>query len=493
MYRPIFRSGRHAVLSVVAACASAVHAETWYGTAFAIGDGYTYVTNEHVVDGAKSLCFLSANDKGGKARVLSQDKADDLAILRGNLNLPPLNLSSSLKIEKGMKIYTVGYPVPTIMGLEAKVTEGIVNSLTGVRGDRRRFQVSAAIQPGNSGGPLFDENGNVLGVVVSGLGKRFTEATGYVANTVGYGIHVARLNALIETTQPLPKYVANNPLRNVNTLVKLVSQVEKSVVLVIASSESRTCESDFDVPIPEFGTVAKTRDQLQRERDDAARIARARAQIEAEERTRKEQLERGEAEERARIARARAQIEADERTRKEQIERKEAEERARREQELSRINREKIAVSLDLIRVDWREIQEFPGFKYFIKNVAEKNFTSLQDAVSNAEASKLLVDYIRWSSNSASVDVRTFDKSLLVRGRFVAAGKVSLVNSGLRFFVVDFNEPKFIWKDILILSKDGQSFSFFMPSRADGLRSSYVLNEVSNIVQTGGVVYCLAD
>lgn len=464
MYRRNFHSARHALLAALALCAGVVHAETWYGTAFAIGDGYTYVTNYHVVDGAKTICFLSANDKGGKARVLSHDKADDLAILRGNLNLLPLNLSSSIKIEKGMKIFTVGYPLPTIMGLEAKVTEGIVNSLTGVRGDRRRFQVSAAIQPGNSGGPLFDENGNVLGVVVSGLGKRFTEATGYVANTVGYGIHISRLNALIETTPPLPKYVINSPLRNINTFTKLISQIEKSVVLVAASSDLRSCESDFDVPIPDFGVVAKTRDQLQRERDDAVRIARARVQLEAEDRVKREQILK-----------------------------KEAEKNSREERESAKLNREKIADGLDLVRTDWRDIQQFPGFKYFIKNVADKNFTNLQDAASSTEASKLLADYIRWSSNSTVVDVRTFDKSLLVKGRFVAAGKISLVNVGLRFFVVDFGEPKFIWKDILILSGDGKSFSIYKPSRAEGLRSSYFLNEVNSLVQAGGIVYSLAD
>jgi len=261
------------------------------GTAFAVADGFTYVTNYHVIDGARTVCLKSADGAFVRAQVLAFDKADDLALLRAERRSPPLPLASPTEIQRGMPVLTIGFPHPSIMGFESKVTDGIVNSLTGLGGDRRRFQVSAPIQPGNSGGPLLSERGNVLGVVVSKLGMRFAEISGDIANSVGYAIHAARLRALMDTTPEL-RGVTGPPLSiRPKEKVLLVSQVEKSVALVLATTDKDDCATNLgpapraeaivpraSPPAPAGPSAQERRRQLELER----------AQIQEEERRRKE-------------------------------------------------------------------------------------------------------------------------------------------------------------------------------------------------------------
>jgi S1-C subfamily serine protease len=65
-------------------------------------------------------------------------------------------------ISVGEEVYTIGYPQPDIMGTEPKLTTGIINALSGIDNDNTHTQISVQIQPGNSGGPLFNSNGNVV-------------------------------------------------------------------------------------------------------------------------------------------------------------------------------------------------------------------------------------------------------------------------------------------------------------------------------------------
>jgi hypothetical protein len=282
-------------------------------------------------------------------------------------------------------------------------------------------------------------------------------------NTVGYGIHTARLKALVDTTPPLPQYVRYSNLQTQIPLPRLVSQVERSVVLVIASSEERNCESDFDVPIPDFGASAKSREQLQRERDDADRLARARAQREA-----------------------------DERAKREQELRREEEERNRKRVDLARMQVDKIVTKLNSLRADWRDIQLTFGFKYFLKYVVEKPFSRLEDSSDEAEAVKLLRDYIAWATNNPNPDIASFNKSNHINARLIEAGRVSAINNNLGFFVVNFNQSSYVWRDIFILSSDG-GVQKFSPSRSEGLRSSYVVNESRTYPSANSSVFVILN
>lgn len=225
------------------------------GTAFGIGDGFVFVTNYHVIEGARILCLRSPQGVIHNARLVAESKEDDLVLLRSATQVLPLQLAQPGDLERGMTALTIGYPNPTIMGLESKVTEGIVNSLSGLRGNRTTFQFSAPIQPGNSGGPLLTENGDVVGIVASKLGVKYMEATGNIPENVAYAINVARLRALIETTPEVLRTMRPYQRSAPRGRARVVSQVEGSVVLVLASANGDSCRQDGDIESPELNSM----------------------------------------------------------------------------------------------------------------------------------------------------------------------------------------------------------------------------------------------
>ena len=138
---------------------------------FITRDGY-FITNHHVIDGAEEIVVLHG-DRSYKAEVVAKSKDKDLALLKMEGRFRPVSLSDGMACSVGQTIFAVGYPNIRIQGLDAKVTKGIISSLTGIGGDKDLYQMDAAIQPGNSGGPVADETGNIVGATVSQVNKRF--------------------------------------------------------------------------------------------------------------------------------------------------------------------------------------------------------------------------------------------------------------------------------------------------------------------------------
>ena len=151
---------------------------------FITKDGYI-LTNHHVIDGAKEVVVIRRGT-AYLADVVAKNKERDLGLLKINLfpratngtyivngipTVPALEFSDDCKV--GQSVYAIGFPKTEILGYEPKVTKGIVNSLTGFKGDRHQFQMDAGIDSGNSGGPVVDDFGHVVGVAVAGyMGSR---------------------------------------------------------------------------------------------------------------------------------------------------------------------------------------------------------------------------------------------------------------------------------------------------------------------------------
>lgn len=175
----------------------------WAGSGFAINDGYV-VTNYHVIECAKCICVKGVGGDFNipyKATVEVVDKHNDLALLKitdsafSGFGSIPYSVKTST-VDVGEEVFVLGYPLTTIMGNEIKYTNGVVSSKTGLDGDISLYQISAPIQPGNSGSPLFDKNGTLIGIV----NAKYTGA-----ENVGYAIKMSYLRNLIEsyTTEPL--------------------------------------------------------------------------------------------------------------------------------------------------------------------------------------------------------------------------------------------------------------------------------------------------
>lgn len=191
------------------------------GTGFAISSNGYIVTNYHVIDDAKSIEVKGINGNFTRklsAEIAVSDEKNDLAIIKINdpyftsLGSVPYTFRQALA-DVGESVFVLGYPMTSSMGEEVKLTNGIISSKTGFQGDISMYQISAPVQPGNSGGPLFDKNGNLLGIV---------SAKHTLAENAGYAIKVSYLKNLIEL---LPQTI-NQPSLNALTGKSLTEQVK---------------------------------------------------------------------------------------------------------------------------------------------------------------------------------------------------------------------------------------------------------------------------
>ena len=192
---------------------------TGSGSGFAIGGGYL-VTNYHVVEGSNIfyVCGVNGNiNKGYFADVVVEDRSNDLAILLitdedfKGYGTVPYSIKWTTE-PKASEVFALGYPLTTTMGIETKYNKGSINSLTGFQGEVSNYQIDVPIQPGNSGGPLFNTKGEIVGIVV---------ASHKNAQNVNYAVKASCLKTLADTKHiKLPTY---------NTLASLsrVQQVEK--------------------------------------------------------------------------------------------------------------------------------------------------------------------------------------------------------------------------------------------------------------------------
>lgn len=194
------------------------------GTGYALSANGHIVTNYHVTNGATSIKVRGVNgnfSKSYNATVLVDDKNNDLSIIKiddpsfTSLGAIPYIISSR-SIDVGSSVFVLGYPLRVTMGDEVKLTNGIVSSKSGFQGDITSYQISAPVQPGNSGGPLFDDKGNVIGTINA-------KHTG--AESVSYAIKTSYLLSLIESLPSPPKLqtissVSGKPLTEQVKLLK---------------------------------------------------------------------------------------------------------------------------------------------------------------------------------------------------------------------------------------------------------------------------------
>jgi S1-C subfamily serine protease len=149
------------------------------GTGFMVAEGRV-MTNNHVVAECGSMVARNAQGARVPARVLVTDRRRDLALLAVPPELgPPLTFRDAPPVRRGEGVVTYGYPLSGLLSSGPTLTTGDISALSGLRDNPLNFQISAPVQPGNSGGPLLDQQANVIGVVVSKLNAaRIAEMTG---------------------------------------------------------------------------------------------------------------------------------------------------------------------------------------------------------------------------------------------------------------------------------------------------------------------------
>jgi len=200
------------------------------GTGFIITrDGYI-LTCHHIIKDANAIKIV-IGENTYPAKLVRDDPNNDLALLKINGSFSAIAFSSNRSTKMGQKVFTIGYPNPSLQGVSAKYTEGTINSLTGFQDDLRLYQVSVPVQPGNSGGALLDEYGNILGVIVAMLDAKTTfKISGTLPQNVNYAVKSTYARALLDTLPGISgKLIA--PSRSKSNVV---DRAQNSTVMVLS-------------------------------------------------------------------------------------------------------------------------------------------------------------------------------------------------------------------------------------------------------------------
>ena len=168
------------------------------GTGFFIAPRFI-VTNAHVVDGWDVATIEDSTGQHMTAKVESLDEKNDLAVLSVETNMSQSFLILRIEgAELAEEVFTIGFPNPEIQGTNAKYTDGKISSDSGINDDRRFYQTTVPVQPGNSGGPLVNSDGQVIGVMTSRLSDMgMLRASGSLPQNVSYAIKADYLNPLL--------------------------------------------------------------------------------------------------------------------------------------------------------------------------------------------------------------------------------------------------------------------------------------------------------
>ena len=148
------------------------------GTAFFINKKGYLLTNNHVVEGC-TLSKISYKNKDYDTKLIATDKTLDLALLKSELKPKTFFNFSKDETKKLNTIYVAGYPLGKGLSDDLKISSGIVSSLKGFEDNSNEIQIDAPINSGNSGGPIINENGDLIAIAVSGMAKDQTEGINF--------------------------------------------------------------------------------------------------------------------------------------------------------------------------------------------------------------------------------------------------------------------------------------------------------------------------
>ena len=212
--------------------------ETATGTAFSISSKGHLLTCAHVVDGADEIT-VTINGKKQPATVVAQDTVNDLAVLKlKNGRVKLLTLADSDKVEIAEGVHVIGFPLAKALGGKVKVSRGALSGIM-INADGKRLQIDASVNPGNSGGPVLNDCGEVIGIASSKL-------SGDGISGIGFAIPSNTAVKLLEDLKIDFRQAKPDRGRDLSG-PQLVKQVGGGVLLVEASKSGKRSEDDVEI------------------------------------------------------------------------------------------------------------------------------------------------------------------------------------------------------------------------------------------------------
>jgi S1-C subfamily serine protease len=205
------------------------------GTGWPVTSGHV-VTSNHVVSGRHEVIIINSLGEALPAWIVSRDDTTDIALLEVNdtRKLPPALPLARSRARLGANVFTIGFPHAATMGTTPKLFAGVISCVNGLRDDPTTYQTTVPIQPGNSGGPLLNMNGEVVGVVTSMLGIRDGD---------NGNVHMLQNSSCVRKTVCVEKLLALLPEQRraievlpsrSDSLETLAERIEGSVLIVVA-------------------------------------------------------------------------------------------------------------------------------------------------------------------------------------------------------------------------------------------------------------------
>ncbi|MGB5260197.1 MAG: trypsin-like peptidase domain-containing protein [Gammaproteobacteria bacterium] len=203
------------------------------GTGWAVAGGYV-VTSEHVVTDVPVVALYDTTGKRYQAQVVLRDVHNDIALLRieGTQALPPALALAPGDARAGIDVFTLGFPRVDILGRTPKLSIGIISAVNGYRDDPASYQTSVQIQPGNSGGPLLNMNGEVVGIMAAMLGDQ--SGTSQPQPGLSYAVKAEKIHAALQSLPPAEIPAHPLPVTPAG-LADLAERVQGAVMLVVAT------------------------------------------------------------------------------------------------------------------------------------------------------------------------------------------------------------------------------------------------------------------
>ncbi len=223
------------------------------GTGFFVSKQGHIVTNEHVIRNCSAISVGDNAKQQVSVTLIDTDKRNDLALLKvsstvlasaetkslisklstSSTPVASVGLFRSEDVELGEQVLVAGFPYGEIFSDSIKVTGGMVSANRGIGDDTGQFQMDAAVQPGNSGGPIYDGSGNIVGVVVAQLNKlKMASAIGSLPENVNFGIKASTVRQFL-TASGLPTKWSN---RSKDMSTKDLAQIAKNQTVMVVCS-----------------------------------------------------------------------------------------------------------------------------------------------------------------------------------------------------------------------------------------------------------------
>ncbi len=202
------------------------------GTGFFITEDGYLISSYHVVKPATKVRLLTGTGIID-ATVVKVDAVNDLALLKATGRFAPLPVATSRGVKLGGTAAAVGFPNIGLQGFSPKLAKGEIASLSGAADDPRYFQISVPVQPGNSGGALVDEHGNVVGVVSAKLDAATAlAASGALPENVNYAVKSSFLLSFLESV-PAVSARLKEPITADRKFEDVVKSAQDAAVLVL--------------------------------------------------------------------------------------------------------------------------------------------------------------------------------------------------------------------------------------------------------------------